>query len=284
MRVKLLILICLCFCFDLKASPQAPDYLIIGKDTFAIYFLPINRLDLTKRNIFLRNLQIEEGKRFSFNLWRGFQVFWQIKDDKLYLVGLKGFVNSDSILKVSFPIEYNDGKVLASWFSSYLAISKGKMLKWDGIFSRTYFKEEIFEFNKGVLVNTKTVDNYIDLKNGISRLKRKVITDTIYDKIRRLNWEKLSDCDCDDKYLITIDEKGKIGDIEVVSLSDIKKDIEEDSLEHIKCGKMFKRKLKGLQFDIITWNGKPYKERILFEIFYTADDKLENWTENNDDE
>ena len=45
---------------------------------------------------------------------------------------------------------------------------------------------------------------------------------------------------------------------------------------------MFKRKLKGLQFDIITWNGKPYKEKILFEVFYTVDDKLENWTENNE--
>ena len=283
MRGTLLVLILINFYCDLKASPQAPDYLIIGKDTFAIYFLPIRNLDSARRDIFLKNLQIDDHF-IAVNLWRGFQAFWQIEEDKLYLVGLRGFKNSDSILRVSFPQEYSEGKVLANWFSSYLAISKGKMLKWDGTFSRTYFSEQIFEFKEGVLINSKIVNNYIDLKNGISRLKNKVITDTIYDQIRRLNWEKLSDCDCDDKYWITIDEKGKIGDIELAYLSNTKGEIEEDSVEHIKCVKIFKRKLKGLQFDIITWNGKPYKERILFEVFFTVDAKLENWTENNTDE
>jgi len=271
----------LTLCFNnLKASPQVPDFLIIGQDTLSIYFLPLNKLDTTKQKEFFHNLNSNnEGLFMAVNLYRGYQAFWKLEDNKLYLVGLKGFPNSDHILKSTFANNYENGKVFAYWFSSYLAIAKDKVLKWDGVFSKTYFKEEIFEFRNGLLTDRKQVSNYIDLKNGISRLDRKVIIDTIFYKINKLNWKKLSDCGCDDKYEITINEKGEIGKIAAVPLFDTKKENEEYALEQRKCIKKFKRQLKDLQFDIITWNGKAYQEKFFFEVFYTVDNKLENWTE-----
>jgi hypothetical protein len=264
----------ICF-YDLRASPQAPDFLIIGKDTFAIYFLPINKLDSARRNAFFRNLQSGKGNGFAVNLWRGYQAYWQLAEGKLFLVGFRNCRNADSILKVSFPENYDHGKVLASWFSSYLAIARGKQLKWDGIFSTTYFKEQILEFSQGVLTNSKIVYNYKHVKHGISRLDRKEETDTIFSKISRLNWDKLSDCGCDDRYLITINDQGKIGKIESISIFDTKKERDEDSVDHIICVKEFIKQLKSLQFDIITWNGKTYNEKISFEVMY-VDQILKN--------
>jgi hypothetical protein len=276
----LLIILFFTICFNnVNASPQSPDYLIVGKDTFAIYFLPLNKLDTTKQKEFFYNLNLSDSdKSISFNLWRGYQAFWKLEDDKLYLLGLKGCSNSDRILESTFANSYMNGKVFANWFSSYLAIAKDKILKWDGVFSRTYFKEDILEFKNGVLTNRKQVNNYIQLEKGISRLNNKIITDTIFYKINQLNWEKLSKCECDDQYVITINEKGKIGEISIVPLLKTKKENDEYASEQKICIKKFKKILKDLQFNIITWNGKPYQEKFIIEIFYTVDNKLENWT------
>lgn len=279
MKRLLIMSICLLCFINLKASPQAPDFLIIGKDTISIYFLPLNSLDSTKIKEFYRNFDSNnEYINISTNLWRGYQAFWQLENSKLYLVGLKGILNSDKILKATFPENYINGKVWANWFSSIIAIPKDKFLKWDGIFYRTYFKEEVYDFREGTLIQTSSVNNYIHTKNGISRLDRKVITDKIFKKISQLNWKKFSICECDDKYEITIDEYGKISEIEVVPLYDSKKENDEFILDHKNCIEVFKKQLKNLQFDIIKWNGKPYNEKIYIEIFYTVDNKLENWT------
>lgn len=271
------------FCFqNLKASPQFPDYLIVGKDTLSIYFLPLNELDSIRKEEFFRNLNSEINEPFaSFNLWRGYQAFWKIENNKLFLTGLKDNPHSESILKATFGEKYENGKVFADWFSSYLALGKDKLLKWDGIFSRTYLKEELFEFEKGELKNRSLIENYIKVPNGISRLEdnRKLITDTIFGKIKNLDWKKLSDCECDDKYWVTINDKGKISDIAFVPYEGNEKENKQFAKEHKRCIKKIQEQTKDLQFDIIKWNGKPYEQKIKFEIFYTVEGKLENWSE-----
>lgn len=277
----LAITICILTFTNAKGSPQAPDYLIIGKDTTPIYFLPLNYLDTLTRKTFFNNLRSDSSDfHQSFNLWRGYQAYWQLIDNQLYMVGLKNYPNSNELLKRSFPGYYQNGKVLAYWFSSYLAIAKGKMLKWDGIFSRTYYKEEVFNFKNGYLIERKNVDNYIPVKNGISRVdsNRKHITDTIFSLIQKLNWEKMSDCGCDDKYLVSINEKGKIGEINLLPYTQNKDTAQMEMDSHKECIIEFKRKLKNLQFDIVMWHGKPYDEKYYVEFFYDVDGKLENWT------
>ncbi|WP_428329164.1 hypothetical protein [Mucilaginibacter sp.] len=230
---------------------------------------------------FCKNLNIDgSDSRLSFNLWRGYQAYWQIIDKQLYLVGIKGYANSNEILKRTFPNHYYNGKVLAYWFSSYLALAKDKMLKWDGVFSRTYFKEEIFNFKNGNLVGKRIVNNYIPVKNGISRLdsNRKHITDTLFKLVKKFNWKKLSDCGCDDKYLISINEKGKVSNVELMPNTNNKDTAQIEIDDHKKCIEKFKRKFKKLQFDIIRWHGQPYVEKYYLELFYNVEGKLENWT------
>ena len=270
------------FCFqNLKASPQFPDYLIVGKDTVSIYFLPLNELDsITKKELF-RNLEINNEIKTSFNLWRGYQALWKFENNKLFLTGFKDNPHSESILKATFGGKYQNGKVFADWFSSYLAVGKDKLLKWDGIFSRTYLKEELFKFENGELKSRSLIENYIKMPNGISRLEdnRKLITDTIFSKIKKLDWKKLSDCECDDKYWVIINDKGKISNIAFVPYGENEKETKQFAKEHKKCIKKIKEQTKDLQFDIIKWNGKPYEQKIQFEIFYTVEGKLENWSE-----
>ncbi|OYQ44783.1 hypothetical protein CHU92_02380 [Flavobacterium cyanobacteriorum] len=270
------------FCFhNLEASPQLPDYLIVGNDTLSIYFLPLNKLDsITQKKLF-RNLELNNEFKTSFNLWRGYQAYWKLENNKLFLTGFKDNPHSESILEATFRGKYENRKVFADWFSSYLAVGKDKLLKWDGIFSRTYLKEELFEFEKGELKSRSLIENYIKIPNGISRLEdnRKLITDTIFSKIKKLDWKKLSECECDDKYWVIINDIGKISNIIFVPNGENDKETKQFAKEHKKCIKKIMEQTKDLQFDIIKWNGKPYEQKIQFEIFYTVEGKLENWSE-----
>lgn len=268
-------LLSICFT-NLKGSPQVPDYLIIGQDTIAIFFLPMDSLEKNKYDEFHKNLVMLEAPVIYTGNVRGYQAIWKLEDNKLYLTGLAGAYTSDKILTATFQDQYKNGKVLASWFSSYIVIPKGNFLRWDGVFSRTYSKEDIYYFKRGVLARKKTVTNYIDLKNGVSRLNKKTIVDTIFSKIKELDWKKFGECECDDSYEVTINEKGKISDVILVPFLDTEVENKECAREQKFCLKQFKKKLHELQFDIIKWNGKPYQEKFPLEIHY-FDGVLENW-------
>jgi hypothetical protein len=229
---------------------------------------------------FFKNLKSDSASfGFSFSLWRGYQAYWQLIDDSLYLVGLKGYKKSDEILKKTFLNKYQNGKVFTYWFSSSFVVGKSEVLKWDGIFDRSYFKEDVFDFKNGLLCDRKVVDNYIPVKNGISRLdsNKNHIRDTLFSKIKKLNWKKLSDCDCGDSYSVSITEKGKVGDIELIPYTNNKDTAQMEIDDHKMCIKKFKRKLKNLQFDIVRWHGKPYNEKYYLRLFYTVEGKLESW-------
>ena len=44
------------------------------------------------------------------------------------------------------------------------------------------------------------------------------------------------------------------------------KSVEDDFQEHSAITRLFKRRLRGVQFDIIKFNGKPFEERIVLCI------------------
>lgn len=293
----------ICFCLTIKAtsilaSPQMPDYLIYKNDTIAVY-------QLILENYFNKIRATDNGKLFglsfrdnsSTSCWRGYQAIYIIQNDSLFLTHILScgefrnnkdrldITGSDNKIKQIFGNKAYNNKVYINWYSGDISIPRGEILRWDGVFSRTYYKEEMLSFKKGLLSKSKLVDNYIALPNAIPRhfskekyyADSKHITDTIYSIIRKEDWKILSDCDCDNRYLIVINGKGRIREIKLIS-SLSKKENDEYEKELKKCISKFKHLLKNLQFDIVKWNGKPYKEKIVFEIFYTVEGKLENWT------
>lgn len=285
--------------FRLFASPQMPDYIIYKNDTIALY-------NLLLENYFHKVGKTDQGQLFglsfrdnsSTSCWRGYQAVYTIENDSLFLKHIlycgelryrKDSLNlqsSEEKIKQIFGDKVVNKKVYVDWYTGNISFPRGDILRWDGVFSRTYYKEEILSFKKGLLLKKKLFDNYIDLPNGISRdfskeLYRadyKLITDTIFSIIQTLDWKKWDDCECAQRYLIIINSKGKIRQIKLWSYLEEKEnsDYEKDLK---KCISKFKQLLKNLQFDIVKWNGKPYEEKVIFEIFYTVDGKLENWSD-----
>ena len=153
----------------LLASPQQSELLIIQNDTIPLYQILLPS-DLRNQlwNDHVSEMDIVDV--MSFGNWRGYRGIWELADDALYLVGFEfGFGGLG--LERLFPDRVKDGKVLADWYNSKLIIPKGNVLRWDGIFSRTYIEEEHLTFQNGHIISRKIVQNYVDLPNGISRLE-----------------------------------------------------------------------------------------------------------------
>ena len=263
--------------FKLWASPQQSELLIIQNDTIRIYQILLPN-EIVKSLYDIANSRSSESdfiKALASNLnnWRGYRGIWELAEDNLYLVGFEfGFNGLD--LGQLFPTKIKDGRVLADWFNSTLIIPKGKVLRWDGIFSRTYVAEEHLTFNNGHLTSSKMVQNYVHLPNGIRRAQdsdesRKEIADVLFKSIVSVetDWNALEERYWNGvmgDYFITIVKNGR-----VISVEDLFN-------EHSPITRLFKRRLQGLQFDIIKFNGKPYEEVIRLWIDLNEDDnKLE---------
>ena len=153
---KIVLLLTIVFCFiKLKASPQAPDYLIIGKDTLPVCQLILEEyLDSVEEpaeNNSLFGFNFREGA--SPNCWRGYQAVYSLENDSLFLKyvlpcgSIKNFDSSDANssneqMKKIVTEKVKNDKVFMDWYSNELAIPKGKPVCWDGIFTTIYDKEK----------------------------------------------------------------------------------------------------------------------------------------------
>jgi len=91
--------------------------------------------------------------------WRGYVGTWEIFEDKLFLVGIRGFPEESKELSLDnlFP---NQNKVLAEWFTGEIKIPQGKMLHYEHMGYMSIFEKDLFfDFEKGTLVRKREVDN-----------------------------------------------------------------------------------------------------------------------------
>lgn len=247
----------------LLASPQQSELLIIQNDTIPLYQILLPS-DLRNQlwNDHVSEMDIVD--EMSFGNWRGYRGIWELADDALYLVGFEfGFGGLG--LERLFPDRVKDGKVLADWYNSKLIIPKGNVLRWDGIFSRTYIEEEHLTFQNGHIISRKIVQNYVDLPNGISRLEENPYSPN--NEIAEMIFNRIVSVKTDWNALDERCWQGVIGDYTfIIGANGRIKSVEDDFQEHSAITRLFKRRLRGLRFDIIKFNGEPYEERVRFFI------------------
>lgn len=97
----------------------------------------------------------------STALVRGYIGTWDIKNKKLFLVSLIGFIeNNDQIdLNYLFP---NKKEVFAKWYSGDIRIPEGKLLKKVNLgYASIFEKNRLLSFKDGTLIN-ETVKNHVD--------------------------------------------------------------------------------------------------------------------------
>jgi hypothetical protein len=99
----------------------------------------------------------------STALARGYIGIWTIDDNKLYLLGLQGSMDSNRIdIKILFPQKYKDGKVYADWFTGIFFVNYGESLNeyppQDDMFSE-YEGRLVFEVKDGKIEKTHILNS-----------------------------------------------------------------------------------------------------------------------------
>jgi hypothetical protein len=273
---------------NLIASPQLPDYLIYKGDTIPIYTLILEkhfeRIEKSDKGE-LFGLKFRDGA--SLNCWRGYQAIYSIENDSLFLKNIIDcgeekidFINSKSRIRDIFKEKFKNEKVFIDWFSGDLSLPSGKLLRWDGVFHKSFENEILLRIKNGKLKNTSKIDNYIDKPNRINRKYGDTISKVLFKKLLKKNWINKYDFDCSEKYLITIGKNGKVNDVSMIEFK-TKREIDEywEKGEYKFCINSVLKGLTGLRFDILKKNGKPIEEKVYLDIWIEDNGKLENWTD-----
>ncbi len=269
------------------ASPQVPDYVIYKGDTIPVYklileqyFQKIEKSD--KGSLF--GLKFREGA--SFNCWRGYQAIYSIENDSLFL---KNIIDcgewpidqtaSEKRIKEIFNDKVNDGKVHIDWFSGEFSLPNGELLRWDGVFHKTFENEILIKVNNGKVKKISTIENYVEDAGRINRKYGDTISNMIFNKLQKHYKNADNPLDCSERFTFLI---GKNGEIKKVSLTDYRSDeIDEyfDKKEYKYCIQKLKSYLEDVKFDIIKSKGKAIEEEVIVEIWLNDDGSLENWTD-----
>jgi hypothetical protein len=95
---------------------------------------------------------------FNTGCMRGYLARWEVRDNKLYLVGMDMVLQTDATFESVVPDAR--GGMFADWVSGDLVCPYGKMLKVDHAgFSSVREHELILTFENGALKSSRKVDN-----------------------------------------------------------------------------------------------------------------------------
>ncbi|MFD1015036.1 hypothetical protein [Winogradskyella rapida] len=171
------------------ATEQIPDILIWKNDTISLHSNPLGSYSkLDDLNLFG-----DKDAGYSTACWRGYIAEWKIIDNKLYLSNIYScdyFYSENKTkadLKKLFPKKYNNGIVLANWYSGKLSVPNGKLINKE---LKIYESEWLLRIKKGQVINEKQFDNSschisIYTKNQDS-LNHFITTNINWNKIPRL--------------------------------------------------------------------------------------------------
>lgn len=275
----------------LHASPQVPDFIIFRGDTIATYNLLLESY-LQQSNATdsgeLFGLSFRESA--STNCWRGYQAIYKIENDSLFLVNIiacgelrNGQIDVTSSLqkmKIIFGEFVKNEKVHINWFSGDLNFPlNNKLLRWDGVFYSIYENETVVKFDTGIVLSVDSVANYVDDPKGIDRRDKDKVSNILFKKLQKAKWQGSDECDCSEKYLITIDSSGQVSKVTMIGYdTDQKINQFWDRAEFDFCIRTILTTLSKMKFDVIKDKGIPISEDIYLEIWVTDRGRLENWT------
>ena len=95
----------------------------------------------------------------STALVRGYIGTWKIRNTKLYLISLLGFVNNNEKVDLNYLFP-NKTEVFADWFSGNIRIPEGELLEKINLgYASVFEKDRIVNIKEGILISETVKDN-----------------------------------------------------------------------------------------------------------------------------
>ena len=92
-------------------------------------------------------------------LVRGYIGKWEIKNKKLYLISLVGFIKNNKQVDLNYLFP-NETEVFAEWYSGDIRIPEGELLKKINLgYASVFEKDRYLSFKEGVLISETVKKN-----------------------------------------------------------------------------------------------------------------------------
>ena len=92
-------------------------------------------------------------------LVRGYIGKWEIKNKKLYLISLVGFIKNNKQVDLNYLFP-NETEVFADWYSGDIRIPEGELLKKINLgYASVFEKDRYLSFKEGVLISETVKKN-----------------------------------------------------------------------------------------------------------------------------
>ena len=93
-------------------------------------------------------------------LWRGYVGSWEIINERLYLVGLKGDLEDGTRASLASVFPDFPNRAFAHWFSGSIRVPQGKVLEKVHLGYGSTFERDLFlDVERGVVVGTRVRHN-----------------------------------------------------------------------------------------------------------------------------
>jgi hypothetical protein len=100
----------------------------------------------------------------STMLWRGYIGTWEIRDDRLYLIGLDAKLRDGSPASLETVFPGFPERVFAHWFNGQLRLPRGELLKYVHMGWGSQYEEDLFlEVSRGIVTGSWTRRNGVAL-------------------------------------------------------------------------------------------------------------------------
>lgn len=100
-------------------------------------------------------------------LWRGYVGTWEIVDDRLYLVDLKGWAKTGAEVGLDLLFPDFPSRVFAHWVNGALRATRGKQLKYvHAGFASVYEQDLFFQFDDGMLQSVSLRNNGVETEEA----------------------------------------------------------------------------------------------------------------------
>lgn len=110
-------------------------------------------------NQYLQNRNDVKFVSPSTDCWRGYYGQWEIKDNNLFLIGLKAYVEEYREVDINYLFP-GENQVFAMWFTGEIRIPQGEMLEYVHMgYASKYERDLILKFNEGVFIEEWINDN-----------------------------------------------------------------------------------------------------------------------------
>lgn len=145
-------------------TAQAGELLIYKGEETSMAVEPLNQ--------YLKNRNDIKFISPSTACWRGYYGEWEIKDNLLYLIGLKAYIEGyrEVDLNYLFP---SQKEVVANWFTGKLRVPHGKLLDYVHMgYASLYERDLILEIKNGKLVSEYIVNNEEEYQERLKNKER----------------------------------------------------------------------------------------------------------------